>query len=227
MTAPSREQKPFYNRFMRLVNDDHFADDINLLRSSTVDITQPTYENFEEFEDGSANADEIPSPLLKFMIKYDLPPVMEDFISLYILKDKVDLTMLRSGVYIVDHGQQEASGSSLDKHLNYQSYAQDTMHDDYVELTLAIPIHALSTQIADTLAQHKQFIKDKQAILNGGDSIKRIKLYPKDLRNREILRLHQEGLKPSEILLELPDTFRGELTAPDISKIIYKLRSKH
>lgn len=55
MTAPTREQKPFYNRFMRLVNDDHFVDDINLLRSSTVDITQPTYENFEEFEDGRSD----------------------------------------------------------------------------------------------------------------------------------------------------------------------------
>ena len=70
MTAkPSREQLPFYTRFMRLVDDESFTRDIALLRSSDVNILESTYENIEEFDDGMVNADEIPSPLNQVMMK--------------------------------------------------------------------------------------------------------------------------------------------------------------
>lgn len=46
-SKPTREQLPFYNSFMRLVDDEGFTRDIALLRSSNVDILESTYENIE------------------------------------------------------------------------------------------------------------------------------------------------------------------------------------
>ena len=74
MTAkPNREQLPFYNRFKRLVDDESFTRDVALLRSTDVNILESTCENIEEFEDGTVNADEIPSPLHQVMMKTTSP----------------------------------------------------------------------------------------------------------------------------------------------------------
>jgi hypothetical protein len=95
MTAkPSREQLPFYTRFVRLVDDEGFTRDIETLRSSDVDILKSTYENIEEFEDGTVNADEIPSPLHQVMMKHNLPLVMEDFIHHYVAHNEIALDVL-------------------------------------------------------------------------------------------------------------------------------------
>lgn len=222
MTAkPSREQLPFYNRFIRLVDDESFTRDIALLRSSDVDILEPTYENIEEFDDGTVNADEIPSPLHQVMMKYNLPLVMEDFIHHYVAHNKIALDKLRNGVYILDHNAMESSGGD-DKTLNYHGYVNDSMHNRYIEVTLAIPVHATTTQITDTIAQHKQFIKDKQTAANNNTPVGRVRSEYYALRDKEIMKLRDKGLKPSEILWQLPDKWRGTLNPPAISRIIYR-----
>lgn len=131
-SKPTREQLPFYTRFMRLVEDEAFTRDITLLRNSDADIIEPTYENIEEFEDGTVNADEIPSPLHQVMMKYNLPLVMEDFIFHYIKNDEIALDKLRNGIYILDHNAMRASGLSDDEVHNYQAwYVNDSMKNKY------------------------------------------------------------------------------------------------
>ncbi len=185
---PSREQLPFYNRFIRLVDDGDFTRDIESLRSLDVDILKPTYENIEEFDDGTVNADEIPSPLHQAMMKYNLPLVMEDFIYHYIAHDEITLDKLRNGVYIVDDKVQEASGSG-DRGLNYQAYVDDMIHDKYIEVTLAIPVRATTTQINDTITQHKQFIRDRQTQANNNTPVGRVRSEYYALRDKEIKKL--------------------------------------
>ena len=222
MTAkPSREQLPFYNRFIRLVDNETFAHDIELLRSSEVNILESTYENIEEFDDGTVNADEIPSPLHQAMMKYNLPLVMEDFIHHYVAHNEVALDRLRNGVYIVDNKAMEASGGD-DRELNYHGYVNDSMHNKYIEVTLAIPVHATATQITDTITQHKQFIKDRQTAANNNTPVGRVRSEYYALRDKEIMRLRDEGLPPREILWKLPDKWRGTLNPPAISRIIYR-----
>lgn len=224
MTAkPSREQLPFYNRFIRLVDDESFTRDIALLRSSDVDILEPTYENIEEFDDGTVNADEIPSPLHQVMMKYNLPLVMEDFIFHYIKNNEIALDKLRNGIYILDHNAMRASGLSDDEVHNYQAwYVNDSMKNKYIEVTLAIPVHATTTQITDTITQHKQFIKDRQTAANNNTPVGRVRSEYYALRDKEIMRLRDEGLPPREILWKLPDKWRGTLNPPAISRIIYR-----
>ena len=222
MTAkPSREQLPFYNRFIRLVDNETFAHDIELLRSSEVNILESTYENIEEFDDGTVNADEIPSPLHQAMMKYNLPLVMEDFIHHYVAHNEVALDRLRNGVYIVDNKAMEASGGD-DRELNYHGYVNDSMHNRYIEVTLAIPVHATATQIADTIAQHKQFIKDRQTVANNNTPVGRVRSEYYALRDKEIMKLYDKGLPPREILWKLPDKWRGALNPPAISRIIHR-----
>ena len=222
MTAkPSREQLPFYNRFIRLVDNETFAHDIELLRSSEVNILESTYENIEEFDDGTVNADEIPSPLHQAMMKYNLPLVMEDFIHHYVAHNEVALDRLRNGVYIVDNKAMEASGGD-DRELNYHGYVNDSMHNKYIEVTLAIPVHATATQIADTIAQHKQFIKDRQTVANNDTPVGRVRSEYYALRDKEIMKLYDKGLPPREILWKLPDKWRGALNPPAISRIIHR-----
>ena len=222
MTAkPSREQLPFYNRFIRLVDNETFAHDIELLRSSEVNILESTYENIEEFDDGTVNADEIPSPLHQAMMKYNLPLVMEDFIHHYVAHNEVALDRLRNGVYIVDNKAMEASGGD-DRELNYHGYVNDSMHNKYIEVTLAIPVHATATQIADTIAQHKQFIKDRQTVANNNTPVGRVRSEYYALRDKEIMKLYDKGLPPREILWKLPDKWRGALNPPAISRIIHR-----
>lgn len=222
-SKPTREQLPFYTRFMRLVEDEAFTRDITLLRNSDADIIEPTYENIEEFEDGTVNADEIPSPLHQVMMKYNLPLVMEDFIFHYIKNDEIALDKLRNGIYILDHNAMRASGLSDDEVHSYQAwYVNDSMKNKYIEVTLAIPVHATTTQITDTITQHKQFIKDRQTAANNNTPVGRVRSEYYALRDKEIMRLRDEGLPPREILWKLPDKWRGTLNPPAISRIIYR-----
>ena len=222
-SKPTREQLPFYNRFIRLMANETFTRDVELLRRSDVDILQSTHENIEEFEDGTVNADEIPSPLHQVMMKYNFPLVMEDFIHHYVAHNEIALDKLRNGVYILDHGTMKASGVSDDEVHNYQAwYINDSVRDKYVEVTLAIPVHATTTQITDTITQHKQFIKDRQTAANNNTPVGRVRSEYYALRDKEIMRLHDEGLPPREILWKLPDKWRGTLNPPAISRIIYR-----
>lgn len=227
MTAkPSREQLPFYNRFKRLVDDESFTRDIALLRSLEVNILESTYENIEEFEDGTVNADEIPSPLHQVMMKYNLPLVMEDFIHHYVAHYEMDLDKLRNGVYIVDHKSMKASGMSDDEVHNYQAwYVNDSMRDKYVEVTLAIPVHATTTQITDTITQHKQFIKYRQTVANNNIPVGRVRSEYYALRDKEIMRLYDSGLPPRKIRSKLIKKW-GHLTEPAISNIIYRRKKQ-
>lgn len=223
---PTREQLPFYNRFRRLVSDDSFINDIDLLRASKEDILQTTHSSFEEFDDGTINSEEVPSPLHQVMIKYNLPLVMENFIYHYVVHNEVDLSKLRNGVYLIDNESMKASGNNNEE-LNYQAYVDDTRQHKYVEITLAIPVHATITQINETISQHKQFIKDRQVILNNNKPIQRVKVYPEKIqRNKEIMRLYEKGLEPSEIAEALFDSTDKPLIGSDVSKIIYKEKNK-
>lgn len=227
MTAkPNREQLPFYNRFKRLVDDESFTRDVALLRSTDVNILESTYENIEEFEDGTVNADEIPSPLHQVMMKYNLPLVMEDFMHHYVAHDEMDLDKLRNGVYIVDHKSMKASGMSDDEVHNYQAwYVNDSMRDKYVEVTLAIPVHATATQITDTITQHKQFIKYRQTVANNNIPVGRVRSEYYALRDKEIMRLYDSGLPPRKIRPKLIKKW-GHLTEPAISNIIYRRKKQ-
>lgn len=227
MTAkPNREQLPFYNRFKRLVDDESFTRDVALLRSTDVNILESTCENIEEFEDGTVNADEIPSPLHQVMMKYNLPLVMEDFMYHYVAHDEMDLDKLRNGVYIVDHKSMKASGMSDDEVHNYQAwYVTDSMRDKYVEVTLAIPVHATATQITDTITQHKQFIKYRQTVANNNIPVGRVRSEYYALRDKEIMRLYDSGLPPRKIRPKLIKKW-GHLTEPAISNIIYRRKKQ-
>lgn len=221
---PTREQLPFYNRFIRLVDDEGFTHDIESLRSSDVDILKSTYENIEEFEDGTVNADEIPSPLHQVMMKHNLPLVMEEFIHHYIAHNEIALDKLRNGVYIVDNKAMEASGGD-DRDLNYHGYVNDSMHNKYIEVTLAIPVHATTTQINDTITQHKQFIKDRQTAANNHTPVGRVRSEYYALRDKEIMNLYESGLSPRKIRPKLIERW-GHLTEPAISNIIYRRKQQ-
>ena len=222
---PTREQLPFYNRFRRLVSDDNFIYDIELLRTSKVNILQVTYDGFEEFNDGMVNTTETPSPLHQVMMKYNLPIVMEDFIHHYITHNEITLDKLRNGVYILDHGTMKASGMGDETH-NYQAwYVNDSQRDRYVEVTLAIPVHATITQISDTLTQHKKFIKNRQASANGNTPVSRVRSDYYSLRDREIMKLYDKGLPPRKIRPKLIKKW-GHLTEPAISNIIYRRKKQ-
>ena len=223
---PTREQLPFYNLFRRLVSDDSFINDVELLRASKADILQETYSTFEEFNDGTVNADKTPSLLNQVMMKYNLPLVMEDFIHHYVAHNEVALDKVRNGIYILDHDNMKASGSSDDEVHNYQAwYVNDSMRNKYIEVTLAIPVHATTTQIIDTITQHKQFIKDRQTAANNNTPVGRVRSEYYALRDKEIMRLYDKGLPPREIRPKLIKKW-GHLTEPAISNIIYRRKKQ-
>lgn len=226
---PTREQLPFYNRFMSLLNSEVFSRDIETLRNSKEDIRQPTYENVEivEMSDGDdiVNEDETPPVLHQIMKKHNLPIVMEDFMYHYVQHKKINLGKLRNGVYLVDEKAMEASGNDEDKHMNFQAYVADTMEDKYVEVTLAFPLHATNTQIVDTIKQHKQFIKDKQTRANNNSSVKRVRSEYYAERDNAIMSLHEKGLPPRKIRPKLIQKW-GHLTEPAISNIIYRRKKQ-
>ena len=226
MASPNREQLPFYNRFIRLLDSDIFTSDIEALRNSDVDILASTHENIEVCDDGSVNADEIPSPLHQVMLKHNLPVIMEDFMEHYIAHDEIVLDKLRSGIYILDHKTMQASGVSNDEIHNYQAwYANDSFHNKYIELTLAIPVYATTTQITNTIAQHKQFIKKRQTAKNNNTPVGRVRSEYYAFRDKEIMRLYDSGLPPRKIRPKLIKKW-GHLTEPAISNIIYRRKKQ-
>lgn len=230
---PIREQQQFINRFRRYVSDDgiihhsEFSKDIDELRKSKLDILEPTYENIEELTDGSVNADEIPSPLCRFMMKYELPLIMEEFIYHFIKHNEIDITKLRYGVYLIDNSAAEASGDSdNDLGQNYQSYLEDSRYSKYINITLAIPVNATITQVTSTISQHKQFIKNKQTQANNNTPMHRIRSEFYSERDREIVFYREQGMSPRDIVWRLSGGWRGKLTAPEISRIIYRYKQR-
>jgi len=222
---PTREQLPFYNRFVRCIDNESFMADVGLLRDSKIDILESTHENVEVFNDGSVNADEIPSPLHQFMLKYSLPIVMEDFVFHFIRHETIDLSKLRNGVYLVDDKSMEASGRG-DNELNYHGYVNDTMHNKYIHITLAIPVHATITQINDTISEHKQFIRDRQTGANNDTPVSRVRSEFYAERDKEVMDLYRQGYRPREIASKISGRWRGIITAPMISDIIYRRRKQ-
>lgn len=226
MTKPTREQLPFYNRFLRLLNNSDFINDVEVLRNAKVDILKSTYENIEMVDDDTASADEIPSPLHQVMMKHNVPLVMEDFIYHYVAHDEMDLDKLRNGVYILDHKTMQASGPSADEMHNYQAwYVNDFRSSKYVEVTMAIPVQATITQITDTITQHKQFIKDRQTVANNNIQVGRVRSEYYALRDKEIMRLYDSGLPPRKIRPKLIKKW-GHLSEPAISNIIYRRKKQ-
>ncbi|NCU30499.1 hypothetical protein EOM57_01695 [Candidatus Saccharibacteria bacterium] len=224
---PSSEYGGLYNRFLRYVGEDNkihdaeFAADVKTLRKSTDDIRQPIYENVE-IVDGDINADEMPSPLSKFMSKYGFPRSMDEFLYHYIIHRKVDVDKLQSGVYLVDDEAMHASGR-YEPEQNYKNYIDDSQHAKYINLTLAIPLDATNVQITKALTEAKDFIANKQARVRGaGKTRDRYSLMTK--RDNLIMKLHKQGKKPKEILFLLPEKWQN--TDPtNISKIIYRMKN--
>lgn len=229
---PTREQQQFINRFRRYVSDDgtiqhaKFSKDVDELRKSEADILKSTYENVEVLDDGSANADEIPSLLYQFMMKYELPLIMEEFVYHFIKHNEIDLTKLRYGVYLVDDKAMEASGDYDDPEQNYHAYIEDSHYNKYVNLTMAIPVGATITQINGAISQYKQFIKDRQTEANDGRSIQRVRSNFYAKRDREITKLSEQGVPPRGIVWQLSGGWHGKLTAPEISRIIYRYKQR-
>lgn len=226
MTKPNREQSGLYNLFARYVKDDgtihdaEFANDVKALRNAD-DILQSTYENKEEIGD-SVNADEIPSPLTQFMWKYELPNSMMDFLYHFIAHEKIDLDKLQSGIYLVDDDVMQASGV-YSQEQNFKNYIEDTRYAKYIKITLAVPVEATNVQIKQAIADSKDFIKSRQEAIGGSQARKRES--PMAERDNMIMNLYSQGLKPREIVGELPEKWNG-LTRYDVSKIIDRTKRK-
>lgn len=217
MTKPTREQLPFYNRFMRLVENPEFVQDVERLRTSKKDILHAVRK--------ANGIVKIPSAFHQFMTKHGFPISMEQFVYFYVSRNEINLEKLQSGVYIVDFKNKEASGLSDNKRLNYFRHVNDSMRDDYIHVVLAVPVHATTTQINDTIKQHKQFIKDRQAAANNNTPVPRIRSEYYAMRDKEIMRLYDKGLPPRKIVHKLPEEWRG-LSTVAISNIIYRRKKQ-
>jgi hypothetical protein len=173
------------------------------------------------FDDGAVNVTETPSPLNQFMMDYKFPTIMSDFIHHFIVSDKIDTSKLRDGVYILDESEMLASGG-LSPEQNFKDYVTDQDYMKYVHVTLAIPVDATSTQITDSLALHKDFIKHRQESVRG---FKKTYKQPHLMAGRDtmLLNLSREGYKPREIAQLITGKWSG-LSGPQIAKILYRIK---
>lgn len=191
-TNPTRERKRFLSLFERYVNartntmfDKEFKEDVLRLRNES-NIREPVITIVDELD----NFTEEPSPLTRFMLRYGLPVAMEDFIYCFVMKDEIDTSLLKLGIYIVDEDALEATGGYKDSHDNFQKYTEDIAYRKNLELTLSIPLDATNLQIREAIRVSNDFIKQRQKEL-GGSSGKTYPRFSAQLHSR-ILELSEE-----------------------------------
>ena len=224
---PTREQETLYNLFTKYarddgtIHDDGFKARVEALRASKSDILLSTYEIIEEFDDGEVNFNETPSLFNQFMHQYKFPSAMTDFIYNYVVNNEVDLTKLRTGIYLLDESKYLASGE-LEPEQNFMSYLKDQEYTKYINVTLAIPVDATSVQITKALTKYKNFIYERQEFARGSKrTYKRAHLLAE--RDTMLLNMSMQGMKSKDIARNITGKWKDSLTAPQISKILSRL----
>jgi hypothetical protein len=173
----------------------------------------------------TANATEHPSPLIQLLLDYELPIAMENFIKYFITENIIDYDQLEFGVYLLDHKDMIASGGSKDLNLNYHRFLESSQYANYVEITLAIPVSAINTQITKTISVNKDFIKDRQRAKGGADR-ERVRPYTTAERDNIVLKL-SKTLKPHDLQYELSNNYNIHISSADITNILYRKKSKN
>jgi len=229
-TKPNKQQEGLYNLFTKYarddgtIHDDGFKARVEALRASESNILHSTYEIIEEFEDGNVNHKETPSPLNQLMYDYKFPSAMNDFIYHYVVNNEVDISKLRTGVYILDDSEMLASGDSSDED-NYKDYVRDQEYTKYAYVRLAIPVDATSLQITKTLKSYKKFIYERQELVRGSKRTYKRAHYLAE-RDNMLLNLSEQGYKPKEIEKMLSKKWQGQLLSYQIAKIISRAKKK-
>lgn len=241
MRMPSYDDSQ--NRYMRLFEryvdvptqtflDDNFRTDILRLREVGEDMT-----NFEAIINGEAST----SPFAEFMIRYDLPFAMVDFLYHYIINDTIDPSLIRSGMFIVSEADRTAVGRDNSGHLDYFIYKQISTHGGRElpkdELKLVIPNGVTLNQAKDFLDNNwVSFVSQKQSLYSVLGDATTSAIRPRNYRGtaelyRRIMDLADSGKSHREIANIVNTEFNRSasniISAEYISTIIRRERQRN
>lgn len=231
------------NRYMRLFEryvdtttraflSDDFASDVLKLRKLGESMT-----NLEAVINGEATT----SPFAEFMIKYDLPFAMVDFLFEFIINDSIDQSLIRSGMFLVSEADKTAVGRDNSGDLDYFIYKRISTHGGRElpehELKLVIPNGVTLTQVKDFLDNHwSSFVAQKQELYARSGDATTGPVRPRNYRGttevfRRIMELADTDITHREIATILNNEFHRTadnlMTAEYVGNVISRERRRN
>lgn len=230
------------NRYMRLferyynvssnafLNDD-FRVDVLKLREIGEEMI-----NFEAILKGTTST----TPFSEFMLKYNLPFAMVDFLYHYIINDDIDQSLICSGMFIVSEADKTAVGRDSSGGLDYFIYRQISTHGGRelprLELKLVIPNGVTLNQAKDFLDNNwATFISQKQSLYAQLGDATAEAIRPRNYRGTaelydRIMQLSDSGKSHREIADTVNNEFSRNtnnlITAEYVSTIISRERRR-
>lgn len=173
------------------------------------------------------------TPLARFNVKYGFPAEMVEFLFSYIVNNEIDLSLIRSGMYIVSDATQKAvgwSGTDEESFIAYDGIATYNQTKSRRELKFIIPANVTLKQAKDFLTQNWGFVKDQQShYLGVNDKAKADTIRPhfNAKRDYRVLELLESGAKYNDVAVQIQKEYPGySPTYMEIAKIKSKLKTK-
>lgn len=127
--------------------DKDFAADILRLRTLASEMRNPLPAG------NRGKLDRLP-PLVRFLLKYKLPEMMDDFIYQFALNGTIDLSLISSGMLLVDGREQVAVGSNSTPEEAYRQYIKEQEKYGSQDIVLVFRRGVTLRQAKDFLSEH-------------------------------------------------------------------------
>lgn len=172
-------------------------------------------------------------PMARFIVKYDFPAEMANFLYEYIVNDNIDALLIHSGLYLVSDATQEAVGwgdNQEDAYVVYDGIATHNQTKNRSELKLVIPPKVTLKQAKDFLTLNWDFVKEQQSNYLGKNDKKlvdKIRPHFNARRDYRVIALLEKGLSYKEVAIEIQKEYPTySPTYMEIAKIKSKLKRK-
>lgn len=155
------------------------------------------------------------SPFEIFMYEYKFPEAMREFLYHYIVKDEIDYSLIRDGLYLVsDLNESATDGVTDDEHSLYlKEYGEVDEDSDRLasmELKLLINHDTSLKQAKDFLTRHWKFVqKNQEQWRQSHEREGKIRPHFNARRDYRIIELVDQGLNDAQISTQIAKEYKG------------------
>lgn len=162
-----------------------------------------------------------PSPLDRFIRHFNFPYGMSHFLRVYILENKIDYSLARSSLALINELD---NTHRLGVEKRDEEYYWD-FYEGAKEFKLVIPSGASISEIREFITENKDFIDEKLKLMNPNRKRRNAPRY-NARRDARVKELWAKGLKHREIAKNLSEEFNGTYDDSDIATMINRLKLK-
>ena len=168
------------------------------------------------------------TPFRRFILKYEFPYLMRDFLYLYAIEGTIDFHLIESGMLLVSEADKVAVGSRADESKAYRSYKDTRSKHGDDDLKLVLNPNSTKKEAMQFLDMHwDSFVKPRRSksFLYGlSERVREQYNAKRDYRVLELL----EDYKPKDVSIMISKEYPGYTpTYVDFAKIKKRRKPKN